>query len=62
MRGFRRGSIAICARLSIWKTPTVSARQIMSKVAGSSGGIVGHREVERRGAARMQVEARGGAG
>ena len=25
--------MAICARLSIWKTPTVSARQIMSKVA-----------------------------
>ncbi len=26
----RRGSMDICARLSIWKTPTVSARQIMS--------------------------------
>ncbi len=29
-RGFRRGSMLICARLSIWKTPTVSAAQIMS--------------------------------
>ena len=29
----------ICARLSIWNTPTVSARQIMSKVAGSSAGM-----------------------
>ncbi len=28
MRGRSRGSIAICARLSIWKTPTVSPRQI----------------------------------
>ena len=27
MRGFRRGSIAICARDSIWKTPMVSARR-----------------------------------
>jgi hypothetical protein len=26
----RRGSMLICARLSIWNTPTVSARQIMS--------------------------------
>ncbi len=25
-----RGSIDICARLSIWKTPIVSARQIIS--------------------------------
>jgi hypothetical protein len=30
LRGFRRGSIDICARDSIWNTPTVSARQIMS--------------------------------
>ena len=29
----------ICARDSIWKTPTVSARQIMSKVAVSFGGM-----------------------
>ena len=29
-RGFRRGSIDICARLSIWNTPIVSASQIMS--------------------------------
>jgi hypothetical protein len=40
LRGRRRGSIAIWARLSIWNTPTVSARQIMSKVAPSSRGIV----------------------
>ena len=26
MRGLSRGSVAICARLSIWNTPTVSAR------------------------------------
>ena len=32
--------MAICARLSIWNTPTVSARQIMANVAGSSGGMV----------------------
>jgi hypothetical protein len=30
LRGLKRGSIAICARLSIWNTPTVSPRQIMS--------------------------------
>jgi hypothetical protein len=28
--GRSRGSMLICARLSIWNTPTVSARQIMS--------------------------------
>jgi hypothetical protein len=28
--GRRRGSMLICARLSIWNTPTVSAAQIMS--------------------------------
>jgi hypothetical protein len=28
--GLSRGSMVICARLSIWNTPTVSARQIMS--------------------------------
>jgi hypothetical protein len=31
LRGRRRGSIDICARLSIWKTPDgVAALQIMS--------------------------------
>jgi hypothetical protein len=29
-RGFRRGSMAICARDSIWNTPTVSARAIIA--------------------------------
>ena len=29
-RGFSRGSIAICARDSIWNTPTVSALRIMA--------------------------------
>ena len=33
-----RGRVAICARLSIWKTPTVSAARIISNVAGSSFG------------------------
>jgi hypothetical protein len=28
--GFRRGSIDICARLSIWNTPVVSPRPIMA--------------------------------
>jgi len=32
--------MAIWARLSIWNTPTVSARQIMANVAGSSAGRV----------------------
>ena len=44
--GFSRGSIAICARLSIWNTPTVSARRIM---------LVGFRIVLRD---RSQVVAR----
>jgi hypothetical protein len=30
VRGLMRGSIAICARLSIWKTPSVSALRIMA--------------------------------
>ena len=30
MRGRRRGSVAICARDSIWNTPTVSARHSIS--------------------------------
>ena len=30
MRGCSRGSMHIWARLSIWNTPIVSARQIMS--------------------------------
>ena len=30
MRGRMRGSMLICARDSIWNTPTVSASQIMS--------------------------------
>ena len=29
-RGFSRGSIAICARLSIWNTPSVSALRIIA--------------------------------
>ena len=29
-RGSRRGSIDICARLSIWKTPIVSALRIIA--------------------------------
>ena len=34
-----RGSVAICARLSTWKTPTVSARlQHARRPSGSSGG------------------------
>jgi hypothetical protein len=37
--GFRRGSIDIWARLSIWNTPTVSALRIMAKVASSSVGM-----------------------
>ena len=40
MRGRKRGSMAIWARDSIWKTPTVSARQIMSYTDGSSAGTV----------------------
>ena len=38
-RGRVRGSICICARLSIWKTPVVSAARIDSKVSSSSSGI-----------------------
>ena len=38
-RGWVRGSICICARLSIWKTPVVSAARIDSKVSVSSSGI-----------------------
>ena len=30
MRGFSRGSIDICARLSTWNTPTESARDSIS--------------------------------
>jgi hypothetical protein len=30
LRGFRRGSIDICARLSTWNTPTESAWHSMS--------------------------------
>ena len=37
--GRLRGSICICARLSIWNTPVVSAARIASKVGGSSSGI-----------------------
>ena len=39
-RGRSRGSMLIWARLSIWNTPIVSARQIMSYTAGSSAGMV----------------------
>ena len=38
--GFSRGSIDICARLSIWNTPTVS-RPLQDH-------LVGHRRVVRR--------------
>ena len=34
-----RGSICICARLSIWKTPVVSALRIARNVSASSSGI-----------------------
>ena len=30
VRGFMRGSMDICARLSIWKVPSVSARWIIA--------------------------------
>ena len=36
--GLCRGSIAICARLSIWNVPSVSALRIIANVAGSSCG------------------------
>ena len=39
LRGWVRGSICICARLSIWKTPVVSAARIDSKVCSSSSAI-----------------------
>ena len=37
-----RGSIAICARLSIWKTPTVSALRIISYVASGAPPLSNH--------------------
>ena len=37
--GSVRGSICICARLSIWKTPVVSALRIARNVSASSSGI-----------------------
>ena len=40
MRGFSRGSMFICARLSTWNTPIESAWHSMSYTAGSSGGTV----------------------
>ena len=36
----RRGSMLICARLSIWNTPIVSARQIMSYTRSSPCGML----------------------
>jgi hypothetical protein len=48
VRGFRRGSIDICARLSIWNTPTVSASQIMSNTFGSLLGTWCIRTIEPR--------------
>ena len=36
--GRLRGSVCIWARRSIWKTPTVSAAQIMRKTSGMSSG------------------------
>src|SRR3990172_9485808 len=36
--GRERGSVCICARDSIWKTPTVSAAPIMAKTSGRSSG------------------------
>ena len=39
-RGFMRGSVFICARLSTWKSPMVSARQRSSYTAWSSTGMV----------------------
>ena len=39
MRGRRRGSMDICARLSTWNTPSESALHSMSYTAGS---VVGH--------------------
>ncbi len=36
--GRERGSICICARLSIWKTPVVSAALIRRKTSSSSSG------------------------
>ena len=44
--GRSRGSIAICARLSIWNTPTVSPREIIAYVAGSSCGHARHVELD----------------
>ena len=37
--GFVRRRLCICARLSIWNTPTVSAAWISAKTSGSSSGI-----------------------
>ena len=37
--GFVRRRLCICARLSIWNAPTVSARWISAKTSGSSKGI-----------------------
>ena len=37
--GFVRRRLCICARLSIWKTPTVSAAWISANTSGSSRGI-----------------------
>src|SRR5690606_40006345 len=56
--------MAICARDSIWNTPTVSAAWIMAKVAGSSRGIVASSSARpwwrrtRSSALRMQVSMR----
>ena len=46
-RGWVRGSICICARLSIWKTPVVSAARIDSKVSGRRAGSARGRAARR---------------
>ena len=47
---------AICARDSIWNTPMVSARQIMSRRRGSFGGMSPQRRI-RAAVAIDQIEA-----
>ena len=44
MRGFSRGSIDICARDSIWKTPIVSARWTCRRRPGPRAGCPAQRE------------------
>ena len=57
MRGFMRGRVAIWARLSIWKTPMVSARCIMAigrrVVLGDAGR--GRRRAPCRGCCRVSM-------